>query len=111
MSKYYIKMPEKLMEYTRFSSTEKIFISFLEVLTDKGTRSTDKSSSFLAKKIGMSSAYIATMLKKLSDGKIIFIKREFGRRVISLNNKILLELGFITKKKKRGKNVIKWGNL
>jgi hypothetical protein len=101
---YYIKMPEALMNSTIFNSTEKLFISFLEVLTDKGTKGTDKSTSFLASKIGVSNAYISTLLKKMLARKVVRVGKEYGRRVIYINEKGLLEQGFITKKTKRGKN-------
>jgi len=98
---YYIKMPEKMMTSKLFSSTEKIFIGFLEVLTDKGNRSTDKSNIFLAVKIGKSATYIASIIKKLVKVKIISIGREYGRRTISFNESIK-KSGYINIKAVRG---------
>lgn len=87
-----------------FNSSEKIFLSFLEVLTKKGTRGTDKSNTFLAKKIGVSSAYISTMIARLVKIKVLATKKEYSRRNIFLNTGALVSRGFITKKAKRGPN-------
>lgn len=84
--KYYIKMTEKLMGYKKINSTEKIFLAFLEVLTEKGERTTDKSNLFFAEKMGKSTNYIASMIPKLvKDGGII-ITKEYGRRNINLTS-------------------------
>ena len=66
---YYIKMTAMLMRNKEINSTEKIFLSYLEVLTDKGTRGTDKPNLFFSINLGKSKTYIATMIRNLS-GKI-----------------------------------------
>jgi len=100
--KYYIKMNERLMSTGQINSTEKIFIAFLEVLTDKGTSSIDKSNTFFGEKMGKGSSYISLMIKKLASMGLISIGRQYGRRTISIKNPaVLIERGFITGKRKR----------
>lgn len=79
-------MTEKLMREKEINSTEKIFLGFLEVLTVKGEYSTDKSNQFFAEKIGKSSTYIASMVKRLSKLNIIRVSKKYGRRDISLDD-------------------------
>jgi len=95
-------MNEKLMGYSAFNNTEKIFIAFLEVLTIKGTTSTDKSNAFFGEKMGISTTYVSTMIKKLVQLTMITTEKKYARRHISINNKLLEKYEFITKKSKRG---------
>jgi len=107
MSKqYYIRISEELMKFDFLNGNEKIFLAFLEVLTDKGTRGTDKSNLFFATKLNVSSAYISTMINKFRKYTLVFVGREYSRRKITLNTKLLLEKKLIKEKTKRGaKNV------
>lgn len=107
MSKYYIRINEKLMASKSFNSTEKLFIGFLEVLTAKGTKPTDKANTFFGEKLSMSSTYISTMIAKLAKMKVIYLGKKYSRRQIELNTPALIKAGFITEKAKRGPNK-KW---
>lgn len=93
----YIRMTETLMGSPNLNSTEKILLAFLEVLTDKGSKSTDKSNTFFGEKLGKSVTYISTMIKRLKDEGVVIIDKEYGRRTISLN-KELVKKGYISKK-------------
>lgn len=98
--KYYIKMTEKLMRYKDVNSTEKIFLAFLEVLTEKAERSTDKSNLFFAEKLGKSTNYIAAMIPRLAKINAIVLTKEYGRRNINLSGIYIQKY----MNEKRGKN-------
>ena len=61
----YITISGTLMAHTDYTSTEKLFISLLIFLTRKGTTGSTASNAYLARRIGVSPAYVAKMLEKL----------------------------------------------
>lgn len=101
---YYIKMNEKLMASNQFHANEKIFLAFLEVLTDKGTIETDKSNTFFSAKMNLSTTYVSTIIKTLKEKGAITVGKKYARRVINIDNvDELVKRGLISKKAERTK--------
>lgn len=105
---YYIKMNQELMATGMLNASEKIFLSFLEVLTNKGTTLTDRSNTFFAAKMNLSPTYVSIILASLKKKNIIAIEKVYSRRSIALNTKALTGLKFISKKTTRGGKNAEW---
>lgn len=99
---YYIKMTEDLMATDMLNANEKIFLAYLEVLTNKGTTLTDKSNSFFASKTSLSPTYISIIIASLKSKNMIMVQKVYSRRSIAINAKYLIGLKFISKKTTRG---------
>lgn len=103
MSKqYYIKMNEELMSTDKLNANEKIFLAFLEVLTNRGTTLTDKSNAFFSAKMNLSPTYISIIIASLKNKNMITVQKVYSRRSIILNTAALVKLKFISKKTVRG---------
>ena len=91
----YITFTGELFRDKRLSPGEKFLLAILIILTRKGKQNTTASDGFLANELAMTSQHANRMIANLAKMNIISLKREFGRRVISLESKVIITAGFM----------------
>lgn len=80
----YIVLPTKILENKKLSTMEKILISLLGVLTDKGNQVAKVTDGYIADNLFVSRVHVNRMLAKLKSAGIISIDKVYGQREITL---------------------------
>lgn len=79
---------------------ECLLISLLDVLTKKGTTTTNATNQELADEISVTRQYITRAISSFKERDFITITRRYGRREIGLNQ-VLYQSGLLLKSNKK----------